>query len=275
MDFIGKVVVVTGAGSGIGRETARAFARRGARLAIADIDEKGLEAVRAELEATGGEVLAVRVDVAREEQVKGLCDAVYQRYGRADVLVNNAGVGVGGLMEDLSLEDWRLVMGVNFWGVVFGCHFFYPRMIEQGGGHIVNVSSGVALGFVPGLIAYNSSKYAVLGLSESLRAEGRRHRVGVSAICPGIVRTGITASSPVRSGGAGVSAEALREKVDRFYARRNYTPDRVAAAIVRAVERNRGVVPVTPESHVIDLIHRLSRSLYGRMACLGARLVGW
>jgi NAD(P)-dependent dehydrogenase (short-subunit alcohol dehydrogenase family) len=272
MEFTGKVVAVTGAGSGIGRETALAFAARGARLAIADVNPERLEEARAMLEAGGSEVLAVQVDVSREEQVAGFCDAVYERFGRCDVLVNNAGVGVGGVMEHLTLEDWRFVLGINLWGVVYGCHFFYPRMIEQGGGHIVNLSSGVALGFLPGLLVYNCSKSAVLGLTESLRAEAARHHVGVTAICPGIVRTNITADSAVRAGKGGIRSGITSEKVDRFYARRNYTPDRVAAAILKAVERNRAVVPVAPESYVIDWTHRLSRGLYGLIARTACRL---
>jgi NAD(P)-dependent dehydrogenase (short-subunit alcohol dehydrogenase family) len=270
--FEGKVAVVTGAASGIGRETARLFASRGARMAVADIDGDGLESLRRELEEGGREVLAVRVDVAQAQEVERFCEEVYGRFGRADVLVNNAGVGLGGLMEDLSLEDWRWLLGINLWGVIHGCHYFYPRMVEQGGGHIVNLSSAAALGFLPGLIAYNVSKYAVLGLSESLRAEAARHRVGVSAICPGIVKTNITVNSPVRSGVRGRPPEAVLSRVDRLYRRRGYPPEKVAEAIVKAVEKNKGVVPVTPETYILDLVRRLSRSLYGRIGALLVRL---
>lgn len=272
MDFSGKVVAVTGAGSGIGHETALAFAARGARLAVCDINPRRLEETRSILESMGSEVLALQVDVSREEQVGRFCDEVYDRFGRCDVLVNNAGVGVGGVMEHLTLDDWRFVLGINLWGVVYGCHFFYPRMIEQGGGHIVNLSSAAALGFLPGLLSYNCSKSAVLGLSESLRAEAARHRIGVTAICPGIVKTNITADSAVHTGQGGIRSLITPEKVDGFYARRNYTPDRVAAAIIKAVEKNRAVVPVAPESYVIDWAHRVSRGLYGLITRSAVRL---
>ncbi len=272
MDFTNKVVVVTGAGSGIGKETALAFARRGAHLAIADINQESLDETRALLSSMGREVFAMRVDVSREEQVEEFCRSVYDNFGRADVLVNNAGVGVGAVMENHTLDDWRFVMGVNLWGVIYGCHFFYPRMIAQGGGHIVNVSSGAALGFLPGLISYCSSKYAVLGLSETLRAEAARHHVGVTAICPGIVKTNITLSSPMRLTPRGIAPGAMQQKIDDFYAKRNYTPDRVAAVIVKAVEKNRGVVPVALETYVIDAFHRLSRRSYSFLAGILVRL---
>ncbi len=272
MDFTGKVVAVTGAGSGIGRETALAFAARGARLAVCDINRERLEDIRSLLESMGREVLATTVDVSREEEVGRFSDEVYERFGRCDVLVNNAGVGIGGVMEHLTLDDWRLVLGINLWGVVYGCHFFYPRMIEQGGGHIVNLSSAAALGFLPGLLSYNCSKSAVLGLSESLRAEAARHHIGVTAICPGIVKTNITADSAVHTGKGGIRSMITPEKVDRFYAKRNYTPDRVAAAIVKAVEKDRGVVPVAPESYLIDWVHRLSRGFYGLVTRSAVRM---
>jgi NAD(P)-dependent dehydrogenase (short-subunit alcohol dehydrogenase family) len=161
---------------------------------------------------------------------------------------------------------------VNLWGVIYGCHFFYPRMIEQGSGHIVNVSSAAALGFLPGLISYCSSKYAVLGLSETLRAEAARYHVGVTAICPGIVKTNITLTSSMRFTPRGIAPDAIQRKIDWLYVKRNYTPDRVAAVIVKAVEKNRGVVPVAPESYIFDIFHRLSRRSYSFLSTTLVRL---
>ncbi|MEW6555183.1 MAG: SDR family NAD(P)-dependent oxidoreductase [Actinomycetota bacterium] len=260
--FRDKTVVVTGAASGIGREIALAFARRGARLAVADINAGGLEKVRLELTPLAGKVYAQVVDVAIAAEVEGFCDSVYREMGRVDILCNNAGIGIGGRFEDVTLEDWEWTLGVNLWGVIHGCHYFYPRMIAQGGGgHIVNTASGAGLAPLPLMTAYCCTKYAVVGFSETLRAEAALHGIGVSAICPGIVNTPITGSARLCSGTERSTSQQLQEKIISIYARRNYTPDRVAAAVVKAVERNRGVVPVCPETYLGDWLHRASRRL--------------
>jgi len=261
-DFQGKVVVVTGAASGIGREIALAFARRGARTAVADINAGALERVRLELTAMGGTAYAQVVDVSVAADVESLCDNVYREMGRADVLCNNAGIGIAGRFEDVSLGDWEWALGVNLRGVLHGCHFFYPRMIAQGGGgHIVNTASGAGLAPLPLMTAYCCSKYAVVGFSETLRAEAAPHGIGVSAICPGVVDTPITRSAKLCSRTERSTPGELQKRIARIYARRNYTPDRVAAAVVRAVEENRGVVPVCPETYAGDWLHRASRRL--------------
>jgi NAD(P)-dependent dehydrogenase (short-subunit alcohol dehydrogenase family) len=261
-DFNGKVVVVTGAASGIGREMALAFARRGARLAVADIDADGLERVRGELESLGDTVYAQVVDVSIAADVDDLCSNVYREMGRVDILCNNAGVAVGGWMEDMSLDDWKWVLAPNLWGVIYGCHYFYPRMIEQGGGgHIVNTASGAGLLPLPATISYNTSKFAVVGFSETLRAEAALHGIGVSAVCPGFVATNVVRNARVVSGTQRSSPEELKQRFMRFFERRNYTPDRVAAAVVKGVERNTGVIVVGPETRLGDISMRLSRGL--------------
>ncbi len=260
--FKGKVVVVTGAASGIGREIALAFARRGALLAVADINAGTLEKVRLELASSGSKVYAQVVDVSIAADVKNLCDSVYRQMGRVDVLCNNAGIGIGGRFEDVTLEDWEWTLGVNLWGVIHGCHYFYPRMIAQGGGgHIVNTASGAGIAPLPLMTAYCCSKYAVVGFSETLRAEAALHGIGVSAICPGIVNTPITQSAKLCSGTERSTSQQLQDRIVGIYARRNYTPDRVAAAVVKAVEKNKGVVPVCPETYLGDWMHRASRKV--------------
>ena len=262
-DFDGRVVAVTGAANGIGREMALAFSRRGARLALADIDAQGIRRVRGELEALGCEVYAQLVDVSRAADVGSFCDRVYREMGRADVLCNNAGVAVAGDFGDLTLEDLRWLVGVNLWGVIHGCHYFYPRMVEQGGGHIVNTASAAGLIPFASLAIYSASKHGVVGLSETLRAEAALHGVGVTVICPGVIATDIVKWSRVRSGSRRSAPGDMAAKADRMLQARGYTPDRVAAAVVKAVEENKGVARITPEAYLLDWLHRLSRRLFG------------
>jgi len=262
-DFGNKVVVVTGAASGIGREIALAFARRGARLAVVDIDETRLEGVKDELEGMGDEVFAYAADVSRSEDMEALCDNVYGELGRVDVLCNNAGVSVGGKFEDIGLENLQWIMGVNLWGVIHGCHFFYPRMIEQGGGgHIVNVASGLGLMPAPGSIPYVTTKYGVVGLSETLRAEASLNGIGVSVICPGFILTGIFRDSRQCTPPASGTREEMVAGTEERLGKRKHTAASVAEAAVVAVEKNKGVVRVCPETYAADILHRLSRSAY-------------
>ena len=261
-DFNGKSVVVTGAGSGIGKETALAFARRGARLSIIDKKEGRLEEVRKQIEEMGNTVKSYTIDVSQGEQVKDLCDEIYREMGRVDVLFNNAGVGVAGLLDEITLEDWESVVGTNLWGIIYACHYFYPRMIEQGGGgQIVNTSSGGGLAPLPLLVPYCTTKFGVMGFCEALRPEAARHGIGVTAICPGIVRTNMITDTPIRSGSKKSTPQELLEKMAKLYTFRNYTPDKAAAVVVKAVEKNKGVAPVGPETYLTDWTHRLSRKL--------------
>jgi len=262
-DFSGKVVVVTGAGSGIGKATALAFARLGARLAVCDVDGEGLRGAAAELEALGCEVYSEIADVSKAWQVEEFRDNVYRAMGRVDVLVNNAGVALGGKVEDMTLDDWEWIVGVNMWGVIHGCHFFYPRMIAQGGGgHVVNVASGVVLTPIPLASAYACTKGAVFAFSETFRGEACLHGIGVTAVCPGVVATNLLEKARVVSGTRRSAKEKLGGKIRRLWERRRYPPGKVADRIVRAVEKNTGVAVDSPEMLIFDTVHRLSRRLY-------------
>jgi NAD(P)-dependent dehydrogenase (short-subunit alcohol dehydrogenase family) len=264
MDFSGKIVVVTGAASGIGRGIAWAFARRGADLALADINEEGLQKIREELESQGCKVYAQVVNVSQAQQVEDFCGHVYQEMGRVDVLCNNAGIAIGGGVECMSLEDWEWIVGVNLWGTIHGCYYFYPRMIEQGGGgHIVNTASIGGLTPIPSQAAYCCTKYGVVGLSETLRAEAALHDIGVSVICPGPTATNIAKTGKMVSWSEHTTPEEWLKRMDNVLTRRKYSPSRVGEAVAKSVERNKGVVPVTPEAYLTDLLHRSSRRVFG------------
>ena len=257
----GSTVLVTGAGSGIGRELALLATRRGADLVICDVDEPGLAEVETAVRDRGGGVLARRVDVASRDQMRDFAETVHAEAGPVDLLINNAGVGLGTGFLDTELEDWDWVLAVNVLGVVHGCHFFVPRMVERGaGGHVVNLSSMAGFFASPSLAAYSTTKFAVLGLSEALREELRPHGIGVTAICPGMINTPITRNAPAR----GLLADpAARERVVALYRRRNYGADRVARNILRAVDRDRTVAPVAAEAWIAYAIKRISPRLAG------------
>ncbi|MFF3629574.1 SDR family oxidoreductase [Streptomyces sp. NPDC002164] len=257
--FAGQLVLVTGAAGGIGRATAFAFAEAGARVVAVDRDAEGA-ARTAEMARLIGSPAAwgEAVDVSDEQAMEKLADKVAAEYGIVDVLVNNAGIGLSGSFLETTSEDWRNVLDVNLWGVIHGCRIFGRQMAERGqGGHIVNTASAAAYQPSRALPAYSTSKAAVLMLSECLRAEFADRSIGVSAICPGIVNTGITATA--RFAGADTAEETrLRKRAVRLYGLRNYPPERVADAVLKAVVRNQAVVPVTPEARGARLLARFS-----------------
>jgi NAD(P)-dependent dehydrogenase (short-subunit alcohol dehydrogenase family) len=262
-DFAGRLVLVTGAASGIGRATALACAREGAHLALCDVDEAGLEATAGAARALGRRVLARRVDVADVAQMRAFGEAVHAEHPAVDVLVNNAGVGLGGGFLDTALEDWDWILRINLWGVIHGCHVFLPAMVRRRAGHVVNVASAAAFVASAQLAAYATTKFAVFGLSEALRDELRPHGIGVTAVCPGIIDTAITRTSRMVGPWA---TPAARETLVRAYRRRGYGPDRVAAHVVRAIRRGREVAPVSPEAWVMYLMKRMAPRLTARMA---------
>ena len=254
----GAAALVTGAAGGIGRATALRFAREGVtRLVLVDVDEAGA-ARTAELAADLGAAAEVhRVDVSDAAAMEQLATTVAGS-GVPDIIVNNAGIGVAGPFLTTPPEVLERLVGVNLWGVVHGCRLFGAQLVSRGrGGHIVNVASAAA--FAPSTIlpAYSMTKAAVLMLSECLRAELAARGIGVSAICPGIINTGIVRSTTYVPAN-GVDAEARRTSAMRLYERRNYGPDRVAARIVVAVRRNVAVMPVAPEAHVLRGVARIS-----------------
>ncbi|MFJ7943023.1 SDR family oxidoreductase [Streptomyces sp. NPDC096354] len=257
--FGGQLVLVTGAAGGIGRATAFAFAEAGARVVAVDRDAEGA-ARTAEMARLIGSPAAwgEAVDVSDEPAMEKLAEKVAAEYGIVDVLVNNAGIGLSGSFLETTSEDWKNVLDVNLWGVIHGCRIFGKQMAERGqGGHIVNTASAAAYQPSRALPAYSTSKAAVLMLSECLRAELAERSIGVSAICPGVVNTNITATT--RFAGADAAEEKrLQKRTGRLYGLRNYPPEKVADAIIEAVVHNRAVVPVTPEARAARFLSRFS-----------------
>ncbi|MEU6310321.1 SDR family oxidoreductase [Streptomyces sp. NPDC047014] len=271
--FGGQLVLVTGAASGIGRATAFAFAEAGARVVVVDRNAGGAERTAEMARLVGApEAWAECVDVSDEQEMEKLAAKVAAEYGIVDVLVNNAGIGLSGAFLDTTAEDWKKVLDVNLWGVIHGCRIFGRQMAERGqGGHIVNTASAAA--YLPSrtLPAYSTSKAAVLMLSECLRAELASKSIGVSAICPGIVNTNITATS--RFAGVDEAEQKRRqERSSRLYGLRNFPPEKVADAILRAVVHNEAVVPVTPESKGALWLSRFAPRTLRRLARLEPRL---
>ncbi|MFB8350610.1 SDR family oxidoreductase [Streptomyces niveus] len=257
--FGGQLVLVTGAASGIGRATAFAFAESGARIVAVDRDAEGVARTAEMARLIGApRAWAETVDVGDEQAMEKLAEKVAAEYGTVDVLVNNAGIGLSGPFLDTTSEDWKKVLDVNLWGVIHGCRIFGGQMAARGqGGHIVNTASAAAYQPSRALPAYSTSKAAVLMLSECLRAELAGQGIGVSAICPGFVNTNIAATARF----TGVSAEEekrRRRRTSRLYGLRNYPPEKVADAVLRAVVRNEAVVPVTPEARGARLLSRFA-----------------
>jgi NAD(P)-dependent dehydrogenase (short-subunit alcohol dehydrogenase family) len=257
-DFGGKVAVVTGAGSGIGRALALALARAGAHLVLADVDEAGLAQSARGVEACGRQALAVPTDVARADAVLALAERAYDRFGAVHVLCNNAGVVVHGGLETATREDWQWVLGVNLWGVVHGLLAFLPRMIAGGqGGHVVNTASMAGLIASQGLGVYNASKYAVVGLSETLAKDLRPHRIGVTVLCPMGVATRIRESERNRPASLrGDARQPAGEGVTLIGA--TLTADEVAARTLAAV-RDGELYAITHPEGLEPLRRRFAR----------------
>ena len=269
--FKDRVVVITGAGSGIGRATAHAFARQGARLHLVDIHRGRVEGAAAEVRLLCPEAHTHVVDVRDAAAMEQLAQAVYARHARVDVLLNNAGVGHSALVQETSLDDWRWVLEVNLWGVIHGVHAFVPRLIDQGGrAHIVNTASLAGLIGLPSMAPYCASKFAVVGMSEALGAELAPFGIRVTAICPGVISTDI-----IRSGRLEGAVGERKRQVMSFYEKRGIPPERVARDILRAVRSNAPLATTLGASYPALLLRRLSPRLYRATAGLAlGRIIG-
>lgn len=255
-----RVAVVTGAASGIGRATAIVLAERGSDLALADVDEVGLQQTARQIEHLGRRVTTHRVDVASRPAMEAFVADVAAAHGRVHVVVNNAGVSVTAPFEEHTLEDFEWLIGVNLWGVVHGCKLFLPHLKAAGEGHIVNISSVFGIIGLPTQSSYCASKFAVRGLSESLRTELAPLNIGVTSVHPGGVNTNIVKSSRFVETRPGQKA-----KIIRAFDRMAMTPERAALRIVAGIESNAARVLITRETYVTDMMKRVAPTLTNRL----------
>jgi NAD(P)-dependent dehydrogenase (short-subunit alcohol dehydrogenase family)/pimeloyl-ACP methyl ester carboxylesterase len=271
-DIRGKLALVTGAGSGIGRATAVELARNGARaVVIVDRDAAAAQEAATAVQDAGAAAAVYHVDVSDEAAMGNLAAQVNTEHGVVDILVNNAGIGMAGRFLETTPAHWEAILGVNLRGVLNGSRAFGAQMVERGeGGTIINISSAAAYLPSKSLVAYGTTKAAVLAFSESLRADLADEGITVTAVCPGFVNTQIAKTS-VYAGMTADEQERARRKTDAAYRRRNYTPQAVAKAIVKAVKTGPPVLPITPESRVGYAMRRISPSLVRLLARLDIR----
>ena len=257
MNLRGRTAVVTGGASGIGRALILRFARDGANVVIADVDEPGMAAVVADAQAQGVKAIAVRTDVTDLSQVQALAARAFEAFGAVAVLCNNAGVAAWGGLESASHRDWQWVLGVNLWGVIHGIEAFVPRMIARGEpAHIVNTASMAGLIASKGLGVYNTSKYAVVGLSETLAKDLRPYRIGVSVLCPLGVQTRIRDSE--RNRPAALRNERSEPATPVELIGRSLAPEAVADMVLAAIHANELYV-ITHEESLEPLRRRFER----------------
>lgn len=245
-DLFGGVAVVSGAGSGIGKATALALHRRGSTVAVLDIDIEAAELTVKEIVDLGGSASAMAVDVSDRSAMGDVANRIDDELGPMTIVVNNAGVGMSGRFHESDLEDWDWIRSINLDGVVNGCHIFGQRLLDQGRGHVINMSSGLA--YTPRATEphYVTTKAAVLALSRCLRADWGRLGVGVTAVCPGVIDTPIYQRSRVRGD---QSADKVQARTQRLFSR-GHSPEKVGEAVCDAIAANRGVAPVGWESRL-------------------------
>ncbi len=253
------VAVVTGAGSGMGRCLAQQLAAKGSALALADVNEQGLAQTVSLLGTTKGRVTRHIVNLAEEAQVKKFAEVVAEQHGRASVLFNNAGVALLGNFEEISLGDFRWLMDINFWGVVYGTAYFLPLLRKEKRAHIVNTSSLLGFFGAAGQSAYCASKFAVRGFTESLHHELLGTNVGVTCVHPGFVRTAIAASAKE---GARAGVKLRAQSIARFEKVARTAPEVAAAKILRGVARNKARILIGTDAYFVDIWQRLKPASY-------------
>lgn len=268
-DLNGKVAAVTGAGSGIGRMLAVVLAEEGCRVAISDVDSDGLRQTAALVGERGGTVSEHLVDVGRKEQVYAYAEDVVARHGHVDLVFNNAGVGLATTLEEVEYEDFEWIVGVNFWGVVYGSKAFLPHLMTRPQAHICNISSVHGLFTNPGVGPYCSTKFAVRGFTLTLAQELAHTSVGVSCVHPGGIKTNVARNARYPAGANEEERENNVRNFERYIA--HTSAERAARAIVRGVKRGRSRILVGFDAYLFDAAVRLFPALWQRLMGAVAR----
>lgn len=260
--FHGKTAIVTGAGSGIGRALANALADAGSRaVVITDIVQERVDDVVEELKRKGVESGGYRVDHSSAEEVQAFAGRFFEEWDHVDILCNNAGVGPGARFEDTPMEDWEWVIGVNLWGTVYTLYAFVPSMIERRQGSILLTASDAGLVAMPFMGAYEASKFAVVGLGETIRIELNTYNIKVSLLCPGDIKTNIIKDGHVHI--YDTAGESVEKDIERYYETKGADPAVVARAALRGLERDRAIILVPWIHHgPLYLLRRISPQLY-------------
>jgi len=271
-NFDGKVAAITGAGSGIGRALAIELAKRGASLALSDIDEVGLAETVSLCEGYGVKVTSLKLDVADRDAVFEWADQVAEEHGKVNLIFNNAGVALGAVVESMSIDDFEWLMNINFWGVVHGTQAFLPHLKASGDGHVINISSVFGLVSIPTQSAYNAAKFAVRGFTDALRIELEIDDCGVSAttIHPGGIKTNIARNARIDEATAALSPE-IDDSGDMFEKLAMTKPAKAAKQILAAVEKDKRRALIGPDAKVFDLVSRLPAGFYQTLLIRGAK----
>lgn len=259
--------LITGGASGIGEAIARAIAARGTAVIIADRQTDLAESVCGEIRDAGGQARWEELDVRDADAFERIAAGIYEQEGHLDYFFNNAGIGIGSEVVNMSVDDWNEIIDVNLRGVTNGIQAVYPRMVRQGHGHIINTASAAGLGPTPMSVAYCTTKYAVVGLSQSLRAEAGVHGIKVSALCPGVIRT------PILDGGkfGRIVGFDAKQMLDLWEILHPMDVNKFAKKVLRQIDRNKGIIVVPGWWKISWWLGRLSPELNVRMARMAYR----
>lgn len=274
--FENKVAAITGAASGIGRALALELAKQKCHLALCDVNDAGLQETAERARALGVKVTTARVDVSKREEVHAWADQVVNDHGKANLIFNNAGVGLGNTVEEASYEDYEWIMGINLWGVIYGTKAFLPYLKQAGDGHVINVSSIFGLFAQPTQSGYNMTKFAVRGFTESLRQELDLQQCGVSATCvhPGGIKTNIARNSRITPSVVSLSGnkrtpEEMAADFEKLF---TTTPEKAAQVILDGVRRNARRVLIGNDARATDLLQRMLPTAYQRIVTASFKL---